>query len=82
MLWLCCVGSVPNVDHQSYRSRRLFSSSRFFSFTQTPQEISILADEDTIIQDFLSIESPGTWLQIAEEPFRALQIDSELGWGV
>ncbi|KAI9136620.1 hypothetical protein BKA69DRAFT_1128946 [Paraphysoderma sedebokerense] len=72
--------SLPFLTHAIIRN--LFFPSRrdtIFSYTENSVEISIVADEQTVLNDFPKPElCPG--LNISEDPFRAMQIDNEYGF--
>ncbi|KAI8816858.1 uncharacterized protein EV422DRAFT_272412 [Fimicolochytrium jonesii] len=52
----------------------------FFSYTENALEVSIIADVDTVQHDFAAVSCPG--LIICADPFRAMQVDSDSGYGL
>ncbi|KAJ1552724.1 hypothetical protein HK405_010240 [Cladochytrium tenue] len=59
----------------------------FFSMTETESDVTILADADSVIEDFSGLDgsggedgaADGGWLRIEPDLFRALQVDPDQG---
>jgi len=72
--------SLPFVAHAIIKNVLFKKQNKFFSYTENSMEISIIADVETIENDFPKNNSPTCpGLCICEDPFRALQIDNEYG---
>jgi len=72
--------SLPYVTHAILKNVLFKKQNKFFSYTENSMEISIIADVETIKNDFPKNNSPTCpGLCICEDPFRALQIDNEFG---
>ncbi|ORX58399.1 hypothetical protein BCR36DRAFT_343556 [Piromyces finnis] len=72
--------SLPYVTHAILKNVLFKKQNKFFSYTENSMEISIIADVETIENDFPKNNSPTCpYLCICEDPFRALQIDNEYG---
>lgn len=56
------------------------SKATFFSYTENSLEVSIIADTQTVSQDFAVCSCRG--LVICPDPFRALQVDSDTAYGI
>lgn len=72
--------SLPFVAHAIIKNVLFKKQNKFFSYTENSMEISIIADVETIENDFPKNNSPTCpGLCICEDPFRALQVDNEYG---
>ncbi|KAJ3046488.1 hypothetical protein HK097_000816 [Rhizophlyctis rosea] len=68
--------SLPGIMHAVVRNLYFRRRDTFFSYTENSLEVSIVADVETVARDFPKPAAcPG--LVVCEDPFRALQIDSE-----
>ncbi|KAI8850988.1 hypothetical protein BC829DRAFT_441877 [Chytridium lagenaria] len=64
------LSQTPSPNHDAQHRQHTI----VFSYTENAHEISVIAEPD-VVKDFPSEE----WLEVSEDLFRALQIDSEFG---